>query len=357
MNEEPVVTSKAWLASIMVDLFRSVHNQEQDNFDSFRYPEAHRNAFFYDAHARFLGYLNEHLDSFHASRALLEDQPSRDLFDKLILYRLLGHLHVRLPFNNPETIQRMQVPDEWKIDDTGDMGMFGPLSIFSVPHKGSNIWMKGWTSNVAAAFLSEQYYFDRAGIRIAPALDDHVIDGGGCFGDTALAFANEVGPSGMIYTFDPIPKHCEIMREAFQMNPRLASHIKIFDVGLAKENHAGKAAQVDERSINPGARLDDGLPTRTIDDLVGAQELDRIDFIKMDIEGSELGALQGGEKSLRRWRPKLAISLYHRPEDFFAIPLWLDSLDCGYRYYLDHYSIHNEETVLYAISSASYKSP
>jgi len=79
---------------------------------------------------------------------------------------------------------------------------------------------------------------------------------------------------------------------------------------------------------------------------------ERIDLIKLDIEGSELGALRGAEKSLRRWRPKLAISLYHRPEDFFAIPLWLKSLDCGYRFYLDHYSIHHEETVLYGTSDA-----
>ena len=66
--------------------------------------------------------------------------------------------------------------------------------------------------------------------------------------------------------------------------------------------------------------------------------------------GSELAALQGGENVLRRDRPRLAISLYHRSEDFFAIPLWIDGLGCGYRFYLQHYSIHGEETVLYAIS-------
>jgi hypothetical protein len=65
-------------------------------------------------------------------------------------------------------------------------------------------------------------------------------------------------------------------------------------------------------------------------------------------EGSELSALKGAETSIRRWRPKLAISLYHRPEDFFSIPLRIDSLSVGYNFFLDHYSIHNEETVLYA---------
>ena len=77
-------------------------------------------------------------------------------------------------------------------------------------------------------------------------------------------------------------------------------------------------------------------------------DVPRLDFIKMDIEGSELSALRGAESSIRRWQPKLAISLYHRPEDFFSIPLWIDALGVGYRLFLDHYSIHNEETVLYA---------
>ena len=79
--------------------------------------------------------------------------------------------------------------------------------------------------------------------------------------------------------------------------------------------------------------------------LVAEGVVPRIDFIKVDVEGSELPALVGADAALRQWRPKLAISLYHRPEHFFTIPLWLDSLGIGYRFFLDHYSIHHEETV------------
>jgi FkbM family methyltransferase len=174
-----------------------------------------------------------------------------------------------------------------------------------------------------------------------------VIDGGGCLGDTALAFAADVGSKGRVYTFDPMLRHCEIMREAFQMNSNLASHIDLFDVGLSDSERPRDAAHSAATSVNYGARLEDGLPTRTIDGLANSNQIERIDFIKLDVEGSELGALRGGEQALRRWRPKLAISLYHKPEDFFTIPLWLDSLGSGYRFFLDHYSIHNEETVLY----------
>jgi FkbM family methyltransferase len=353
MAEEKLNSSQSWVASIFQDMFRLMHVHEQDNFDAFRYPEAHRNAFFCDIHARYLSFLVDNADTFWAARGLFEDDASRALFDKLILFRLLGHLHVRLPFNNPEMMLRRKVPNEWKIDETGDLGFFGPLCIFSVPYKGSEIWVKGGASNVAATFLSGQYYFDRGGVRIAPEPGDHVIDGGGCLGDTALAFAEDVGSNGRVYTFDPMLKHCEIMREAFQMNPRLAAHIDLFDVGLAGVDSARDAAHATSQAINPGARLEEGLPTRTIDGLVTTNEIKRVDLVKMDIEGSELAALKGGESSLRRWRPKLAISLYHRPEDLFAIPLWLDSLHCGYRFFLDHYSIHHEETVLYATAAAA----
>jgi len=353
MAEESFGTSKIWLAWIFQEMFRLMHTYEQDNFDAFRYPEAHRNAFFSDVHARYLIFLIDNADAFHAARSLLGDHASRDLYDRLILFRLLGHLHVTVPVSNRELLCRPTVPAEWKIDDTGDVGMFGPLSIFSVPYKGTEVWVKGGPSNVAGVFLSGQYHFERNGVSIGPEPGDYIIDGGGCLGDTALAFAADVGANGWIYTFDPILRHCEIMREVFQMNPKLAAHIDLFDVGLANADSLRDASHSTVEAINPGARLEEGLPTRTIDGLVSSNAIKRIDLVKMDIEGSELGALQGGERSLKRWRPKLAISLYHRPEDLYSIPLWLNSLDCGYRFFLDHYSIHHEETVLYATATAA----
>ena len=344
MAEGRPASSKAWLGSIFREMFRLMHNQEQDNFDDHRYPEEYRNTFFFENHAHYLSFLVENGDAFHAARTLLADETSRDLFDQLILYRLLGHVHVRLPAKG----RRPAVPSDWKVDETGDIGMFGPMAIFSVPYKGSEIWVKGGPSSVAATFLSDQYRFERGGVRIGAEPGDYVIDGGGCLGDTALAFAAEVGDSGHVYTFDPMLKHCEIMREVFQMNSKLASRIDLFDVGIADTDCERDAAHSIAGAVNHGARLEAGLPTRAIDGLVASNKIARIDLIKLDVEGSELAALRGAKASLERWRPKLTISLYHRPEDFFSIPLWLDSLGCGYRFFLDHYSIHSEETVLYA---------
>src|SRR6185295_7604043 len=123
----------------------------------------------------------------------------------------------------------------------------------------------------------------------------------GCFGDTALFFARDVGDSGHVYTFDPMPKHCEIMRENVAMNPLLEGRISICPFGLSDANTSGAVAR---GGIDPGARMTDDLPGRTLDSL----DIARVDFIKMDVEGSELAALKGGETTIRRCRPRLAIS-------------------------------------------------
>ena len=341
-----------WRSEMFADFYKSMHAWEVDNFDAFRYQGIAPDTFFLTQHAQYLSNFADHWELFFQARQLLADEPSRSLFDRLILFRLLGHLHVRLPMSNPETLAQIAIPDDWLVSETKDEGMLGPLSIFTVPVEGDLIWIKGWAGNISA-YLAGQYYFERGGIRIQADVDEHVIDAGGCFGDTAAFFAHRVGSSGRIYTFDPLRKHCAIMREVFALNGPLGERIKVFEAGLSDRDEVGVADGGSD--INPGARVGhaSGLTLRTIDSLVESGEVPRIDFVKMDIEGSELAALQGGETAIRKWRPKLAISLYHRPEDFYAIPQWIDSLNLGYGFYLDHYGIHHEETVLYAISKSS----
>ena len=69
----------------------------------------------------------------------------------------------------------------------------------------------------------------------------------------------------------------------------------------------------------------------------------------MDIEGAELLALNGAIETIKKFKPKLAIAIYHSMSDFISIPKWIDDLNLGYKLYLDHYTIHTEETILYAI--------
>ena len=71
----------------------------------------------------------------------------------------------------------------------------------------------------------------------------------------------------------------------------------------------------------------------------------------MDIEGSEFKALHGAVETLKKFRPKLAISIYHKLTDIFEIPAFINSLNLGYQLFIEHYTIHHEETVLYAKAS------
>ena len=74
------------------------------------------------------------------------------------------------------------------------------------------------------------------------------------------------------------------------------------------------------------------------------------DFIKMDIEGAELSALQGGIETIKKCRPQLAISIYHQEgKDLITIPLYLQENLENYKFRLGHYSETSSETVLYAI--------
>jgi hypothetical protein len=75
----------------------------------------------------------------------------------------------------------------------------------------------------------------------------------------------------------------------------------------------------------------------------------KISFIKMDIEGSELAALQGAMNIIKNQRPVLAISVYHKFFDIIEIPRFLSSLGIDCEYYLRHYTLNASETVFYAV--------
>ncbi len=68
----------------------------------------------------------------------------------------------------------------------------------------------------------------------------------------------------------------------------------------------------------------------------------------MDVEGAELKSLIGAKNTIIKNKPRLAICVYHKPEDICEIPEYILSLVPEYKFYLRHYSSINWETVLYA---------
>ena len=60
-------------------------------------------------------------------------------------------------------------------------------------------------------------------------------------------------------------------------------------------------------------------------------KLERVDFIKMDIEGAEPNALRGGRETIAKFHPRLAMSVYHEPNHPVVVPQILKETWSGYR--------------------------
>jgi hypothetical protein len=72
-------------------------------------------------------------------------------------------------------------------------------------------------------------------------------------------------------------------------------------------------------------------PLTPIDRVVAELKLERVDYIKMDIEGAEQKALEGARETLARFHPRLSIAAYHVPTDPVRIPEIVRSAWAGYR--------------------------
>ena len=75
----------------------------------------------------------------------------------------------------------------------------------------------------------------------------------------------------------------------------------------------------------------------------------RVTYVSMDIEGAEHNAILGAEQTIKKWKPKMAVCVYHKREDLFDLLLLLKSFVPQYKFYMRHYSDNQTETVLYAI--------
>lgn len=92
---------------------------------------------------------------------------------------------------------------------------------------------------------------------------------------------------------------------------------------------------------------DISIQADTLDNIV--KDL-KVTFIKMDIEGAEEMALYGAERIIQENKPILAISIYHRLEDYYKIPLIIKNFNEDYKLYIRHYrDMYDNETICYAI--------
>ena len=148
-----------------------------------------------------------------------------------------------------------------------------------------------------------------------------------------------------VYAFEPDLENykvCERNKETYQF-----PEVELLPFGAWSEDTTLHFSAVGSGTscVNDNGEI--SVSVRAIDHVIPEEE--QVTFIKMDIEGSELEALKGARHTIQRCKPKLAISLYHKPEDMTEIPLYIQSLVPEYKFYVRHHSNCYTETVFYAI--------
>ena len=352
MFEQLPVTSQEFYSSLLVQALCALKvNTYWDNFDAqrFNFDGKDRSGEFEAAtHAFYFNWFWERHEELFRAYSHLADEQSKRLYLFLIAYRLCGHFCVKIPVgfdvNSPAYREYLAIQAEGaKASELSVNGAFGALKHFDFAFRGERYIVDAL--GLDYYLMRNQYFLSRNGLRIAPEEGDMVIDGGACLGDTAAVFSVAVGEKGRVYSFDPVAPHLQVLEYNAKQFP--LRNVSVMPYGLS--DHEVVANPVMLPSYNPGFNSTQiqGLPLRSIDQLVEAGAIANPDFIKLDIEGAELDALKGAGKSIRRHRPKLAVSLYHKPNDLFEIVLYIKENFPFYECYLDHYTIHMEETVLY----------
>jgi FkbM family methyltransferase len=193
------------------------------------------------------------------------------------------------------------------------------------------------------AKVESRIYFDLTAL---PKLDYEVfVDGGGYDGNSSLDFIRWANGDYNIKIFEPDTDSKAKCERAFLENNR----VNIIPKGLWSEptylnfEINGTESKIVQNSDIGGVIR---VPVTTIDEVCKGE---LVTFIKMDIEGSEYNALIGASDTIKKYKPKLAISIYHKPEDIIEIPKLLLNMNPDYKFWIRHYSMTWFDTVLYAV--------
>ncbi|MBQ7011607.1 MAG: FkbM family methyltransferase [Clostridia bacterium] len=159
--------------------------------------------------------------------------------------------------------------------------------------------------------------------------DDKVIssaiDGGAYRGDTVLSLCDAFPSIERMYAFEPDAANFAKLKNTTVPNVR----IDFLPLGLHEKNGILSFAALKNR----GSHFADGgidVPVTSVDEAVG----EKIDLIKLDVEGCEAAAIKGALKTIKSNKPCLYVSLYHKTNDLFELILLINEIDPSYRFSL-----------------------
>ncbi len=136
---------------------------------------------------------------------------------------------------------------------------------------------------------------------------------------------------GKIYAFEPEKKAFINLYEKYKDY----KNVEIINKAVSNREDTkyivskGSATYITDNQL----KADDKIETVSIDNFVKERKIKKVDFIKMDIEGSEYKAILGAKETIKKFKPKLAICVYHHPKDLYEIPLLIKNINPEYKIY------------------------
>jgi hypothetical protein len=171
-----------------------------------------------------------------------------------------------------------------------------------------------------------------------PEAGDRAIVVGAAEPEATLACAEAVGAPGCLHVFEPDTRARRELRAALAESP-LGARVTLHGAACGRSGR-----------VRPAHEDETGAPRSVvgIDELVWEELSGRIDWIQLSAGGSQADVLEGARASLRERRPRLAVDLYHRPEDLWQLPIRLREIVPAYRLQLGHHAQGLDGTVCYA---------
>jgi FkbM family methyltransferase len=293
-------------------------------------------------------HLMNELDWLHKN---LRDENSRNILEDVVLYHITG-ANWKIKWRGFYTRWRPPIITSQQKNEKVDAHFLGWSLYKRCLHEiGFPITIFLTDQRPIVTFDLEQYADHRNDIYIREG--DIIIDGGACWGDTALYFAHLAGHGGKVYSFEFMPENLAIMDKNMDMNMDLKKKIKVIKQPLWSKSGIemcftpnGPGTTIDINNSNSEETTK--VITTTIDEIVETEEIKNVNFIKLDIEGAELEALKGACKTIKRFQPNLALCVYHKPEHFVELARYVKEINPEYKFSLDHLTDCAWETVLYA---------
>jgi FkbM family methyltransferase len=251
------------------------------------------------------------------TRDHLSDEESKETFDKIVC------VHAAVPFLGGAAWDR-----------------FGPVSKAQWQEatakasllESSQVIKDDSRFEIAETWINEAYRYKD---QVSAKEGDIIIDAGAYTGNTALYFSRLAGKNGKVIALEPSPIIFTKLSDHLKQFPECTNVIPIRE-GISKEkgtmNFVQNSGHMAASRISEKGEIK--VKINTIDCLVKEQNLSKLDFLKMDVEGAEVDGLEGSRETIQKFHPKLAICLYHKPADLFEVMEKILSISSHYDFYI-----------------------